>query len=456
MPTRDPSHPHHPQRATVTPMTTVNYPDVPLVKAGTWAAGTGDTLITVDDLAAMEQAYRDQLVDRPVIKIGHDETNVFNAALGDGAPAYGWLGRVGVGDGSAARPDPNTLYADYVGMPSKLAEVAPSAFRRRSVEIAWGVKTAASKTYRAVLTGVALLGVQPPAVKGLADVVALYSAAAAVVETSEVTVVEVAEGDVDQKWLAGARAEVTALAAAHGIPDDRRDAALERLDRLAGVTTTIPAAADGDTGSVPPPEAGRSDGVPGSQPAGPTTTSSKESTRMPITKSDIDKAFEDAGEEGVAALLEGQAVAPVAPAAPAAPAEPVDETPAATAASAGNDDTVVVTKAMWDNVQAQLAAGAQLAAAADAARRDSLVEDAFLSGRITADERTTWRTKLDENEGVTASLLSALAPRFVTTTTVPGHATDLSQLSAAGDMPQAEKDGWNDFFGSIGAEGAKY
>jgi hypothetical protein len=150
-------------------MSTASIRDVELVKVGTWAASTGVTTVTRDDLTAMVTAYADGLVDKPVIKIGHDDDNEPNSPLGDGEPAYGWVGNVRLSD------DGSTLLGDLVGMPGKLAEVAPTAWRRRSVEIAWGVKTAGGKSYRAVLTGLALLGVQKPAVKGLADVLALYS-----------------------------------------------------------------------------------------------------------------------------------------------------------------------------------------------------------------------------------------------------------------------------------------
>lgn len=49
-----------------------------------------------------------------------------------------------------------------------------AAYRRRSVEINWNVRTPSGSEYRAALVGLALLGEEAPAVKGLADVLALY------------------------------------------------------------------------------------------------------------------------------------------------------------------------------------------------------------------------------------------------------------------------------------------
>ena len=153
-------------------MATTTIPNVAIMRVGTWNASTGKTQITRDDIASMVDAYNDHLVDRAPIKIGHNDQRFQDAdgnPPGDGDPAYDWVENLRVSD------DGETLLADFAGIPAKLGEIMKSAWRRRSAEIRWKVQNAAGKTYQAVLTGLAVLGVTPPAVKGLADIEALYS-----------------------------------------------------------------------------------------------------------------------------------------------------------------------------------------------------------------------------------------------------------------------------------------
>lgn len=164
---------------------------VELVRVGDWNAAAGDGNITTDDLAACVAAYDDQLVDRPVLKLGHQDNNRLNedastnGGFGDGEPAYGWVENLRLSE------DGQALVGDYVGMPAKLAEVAPTAWRRRSVELLRNVKTAAGKSYRAALAGVALLGIMRPAAKGLQDVLDLYADAES---ADSLTVLELVDG----------------------------------------------------------------------------------------------------------------------------------------------------------------------------------------------------------------------------------------------------------------------
>lgn len=144
--------------------------NVELVAVGRWSASTGPVTITRDDLESILEAHRDGLVDAAPVKLGH--RSKLNDELGDGAPAFGWVIPTGIRKGAGGV---DTLVGDLVGIPAKLAEVAPTAYRRRSVELAHKV-TVRGKAYSAVLTAVSLLGVQAPAVKSLGDVLALYSA----------------------------------------------------------------------------------------------------------------------------------------------------------------------------------------------------------------------------------------------------------------------------------------
>jgi hypothetical protein len=143
-------------------MPTTTIPDVELVRVGNWASAmSGRVPITGDDLDEMVRAAQDAQVDYAPVKLGHVDPRF------DGEPALGWIRNLRrVGD---------VLLGDLADVPEKMVEVARSAFRRRSVEIAWGVKTPGGRKYTAALSGLALLGVTAPAVKGLADVVSRYS-----------------------------------------------------------------------------------------------------------------------------------------------------------------------------------------------------------------------------------------------------------------------------------------
>lgn len=145
----------------------VTIPDVELVAAGSWLAAAGDGDVTDEDLDSMVAAAADPEVDAAALRIGHVDPRF------DGEPSLGWITNV--------RRDGAKLLGDLAGVPAKLADIMPAAFRRRSVEMSGSVDepvtTASGKTYRRTLSGLALLGIQRPAVKGLADVLALYASA---------------------------------------------------------------------------------------------------------------------------------------------------------------------------------------------------------------------------------------------------------------------------------------
>lgn len=150
---------------------TVNIPNVELATAGTFPASSGRSTLTPDDFRSAVSAYADRDVPRPVIKIGHTDPR-FTDPSQDGNPAFGWLENLRVS------ADGNTLIADLTGIPAKLAEIIPAAFRRRSIEMAFGFRTVAGKVHRAALTALSLLGERAPAINSLADVYALYRAGA--------------------------------------------------------------------------------------------------------------------------------------------------------------------------------------------------------------------------------------------------------------------------------------
>lgn len=376
--------------------------DVELVSVGTWAASTGVTKVTRPDLEAMLAAHADGLVDHAPIKLGH--ASPLNDDLGDGEPAYGWVIPTGIRPNAAGA---DTLVGDLVGMPAKLAEVAPAAYRRRSVEIAWQVKTTGGKTYAAALIGIALLGAAPPAVKGLADLVALYTEDPAEVERT--TAVELVEG------LEANNVAVAMLAAARGA-----GATVETVDAMAA------AAGARDTASIPPPvadpdndETTRPAGQPGATDTGGNTMTEDELRAALQLEADADV------DVALRALLEERATDPAT-----ATTEPVAAAPAATATPAAPEAEAVVEAAPE---LATLSAGTLAELQRDATwarntRRAGILDQAVREGRLTPAERGKLTSELAAGEKVsgfaaaierdedgTTTLLAAMAPRFAVT-----------------------------------------
>lgn len=140
-------------------------PDVELLKTGEWPLSTGTWTFTSEDLAAAVRAAQSPCVGRPVIKLGHDDPRF------SGEPAVGFV------DNLRLSEDGSTLVGDLCGVPGWLADIMPSAYPRRSIEGQFNYRDQAGTIHDFALTGLALLGVTPPAVgtlSSLRDVAALY------------------------------------------------------------------------------------------------------------------------------------------------------------------------------------------------------------------------------------------------------------------------------------------
>lgn len=361
-------------------MPTASIRDVELVSTGEWSASTGTTRITLADLEAMLAAAQDPEVDAAPIKLGHVDPRF------DGEPAAGWV----VPTRIEARGQRHTLIGDLVGMPTRLAEVAPTAYRRRSVELLWRVRTPAGRAYAAVLTGVALLGVAAPAVKGLADVMTLFKG---------------------QHPVAGDPAVVLFTG---GIDDEPQ---------------MVPFA---DTANVPQANVEAPNDEPRTQP---------EPGGQMLTEARVRELLNLEGDADVEAALRqlaAQTETEVAPGQqPPAPLEPGQDmplveaepnpttTPAEQPAAAPADDEgavqagrapelVQLSAANLAQLQADAAAGRAAAEQLAAQRREETVTRAMREGRIAPSERATWLSALEENEQSTVTLLSGLAQRFST------------------------------------------
>lgn len=363
---------------------TTTFKDVQLVKAGTWGGMTGRSTITPEDLADAVAAYSDPEIDRGVIKIGHDG----DLNLATGQPALGWV------ENLKLSADKQTLIGDLTNIPSKLAAIIPRAFRRRSVEMTLGAKTPSGKTYRAALTGLALLGAKAPAVKGLDDILALYAAEGEPL-AGEATVAFSVEGDTD----------------------------------TAPVPHDSPGNGDGGDGSNIPDERTADVAL---------TDALKKKLGLPETATDaeVEAALEAATLAAPAGSEQApngeQAPAGQAPAAPAAgeqaPAAP--EAPAAgTQLGEGAPQTVTVTAVQFAAMQSAIDT---LTAERAANRKDTALDQAIKTGRISPAERVAFAAAYDKNAEATETLLSSLAPRIAVIELGADHApnadADLDEL----------------------------
>lgn len=387
---------------------TTTIPNVELVRAGTWAASTGVTVIGTEDLEAMLAAAQDGEVDAAAVRIGHVDPRF------DGEPALGWVGNLRLSD------DGKALIGDLIEVPTKLAEVIPRAFRRRSVEIAWGVRTPKGKRYKAALSGLALLGVTPPAVKGLADVLALFAEDASRSSSSSVSVVATNAGDEHAGELTADR--VSAFAVGDD-PADQAAADVElALERLAAATHTPPeaiaavrSAMQGLLEATPPP------GTPDNP-----TTSPPQEDEMAVTEDRIRELLElEDGADVEAALVDlrtraqdgtesgGDEDETETPAPTTTPAEgDEDEEPAE---EARTPELVTLSAGQYAELRTRAEQGAEAFATIRAQEREQTLRSALSEGRIAPPDVEAWRGRLEADFEGTRSLLGTLTPAFPTT-----------------------------------------
>lgn len=385
--------------------------DVDIIATGTFGASTGRATVTRDDLVDILRAHADDLVDRAPLKIGHESKFNDDEGIGEGNPAFGWVIPERIDD----RDDgTSVLVGSIKGVPRKLADVLPHAYRRRSAELMYGVKTSAGRKYRAVLTGLAVLGATPPAVKTLRDVLAYYS------------------GD-----------DVTGDPVTVHLSDPTGGTADDTTPDTGAIPHETPAPGDDDTDSTDP-------------------------TRKdhPVTIPDIIKALSDAPEDAdpvkvLTDLLakakdeaEGKPDAALSDDAPtpaeetAARTNPADVKPAganaaektgiaqtAEQAAAEGERPAAGTVTLSADTYRQLLADAETA---KAKRAEDMVEAAFAAGKITATEKPVYLSAAVESPTMTARILDGLASRF--STTERGH--DNAPETTPNDPAAAALDAW--------------
>lgn len=134
---------------------------VEVFAAGNW---NGDDY-SVQDLDEMVRAFTEnQLTLKPSLKLGHSSDQ--KLLQKDGYPSAGWVSRL-YRSGSK-------LIADFVDIPNKVYElISRKAYRKVSSEIYWNIDVNGKK-YKRLLSAVAFLGEDMPAVGCLDDILSLY------------------------------------------------------------------------------------------------------------------------------------------------------------------------------------------------------------------------------------------------------------------------------------------
>lgn len=133
-----------------------------ILAVGRWrSVNAGIVDVTAEDLDAMVDAYQKTAdIEQLPIKLGHNAAQI--ALFKDGLPSAGWLRNI--------RRRGDKLVADLKRVPAQIADlIEAGAWDPRSSEIGvqWPVGDA---VFPKMIRGLALLGVVPPAVKGLTPI----------------------------------------------------------------------------------------------------------------------------------------------------------------------------------------------------------------------------------------------------------------------------------------------
>ncbi|MFC7450543.1 phage protease [Rhodococcus daqingensis] len=452
-------------------------PNVELMHAGTWSASTGVHTFTADDFAYAVAALDCPAVRRPIIKLGHTDPRF------DGEPAVGWI------DNLATVSEGRALKGDLVGMPGWLATpdanghtVIASAFPDRSIEGRWNSTCALGHVHPFVLTGLALLGVEHPAIgtlESLQDVGAMYGVVAASSEHSGVAV------SVQMKGSAMPNPNPTTVAAGVTTEDVRRayydeapwsvwieEMQLEPLELIVlddstGQRSRVPITVSGDGtdgvtfgDAVPvvvryeditadPADdaavaasagrtlryASRTESRLGVAPTASTTTRVAAAAGTPEGGSAVE--FTD---EQITALREALGLAEDADAAAIVTAvEELATAPAAasegTAAAASRlpDGVVVIERDVLASLETRASRGDAAAARQERDDLERIVDTALSQGKITPARRDHWLTLMSADREGTTALLEGLPAELAVPLAEVGHGQgdDVSASAAA-------------------------
>ena len=138
--------------------------DIEVFAVGTW----NNTKITEKDIDDIVNGTN-EIIDKvkPFVKLGHDDKQ--KLLQNSGLPAGGWITKL--------KRKGQKILVDIADVPQKLYElISKGAYKRISSEILWDYTEPSTKRkYNKVLSAIAFLGADLPAVTNLEDIAALYS-----------------------------------------------------------------------------------------------------------------------------------------------------------------------------------------------------------------------------------------------------------------------------------------
>ena len=137
---------------------------VEILRPGKFNASTGDWNVTNKEIDEIIKNFDDKVLE-PVLNLAHSESITGRVQKN----VKKMLDLISLGFVSKLYKRGETLVADFKQVPKKLAEIIKAGpLKNRSVEV-WAEKEIGGKLYHNVLSAVSFLGLDAPAVNGLAD-----------------------------------------------------------------------------------------------------------------------------------------------------------------------------------------------------------------------------------------------------------------------------------------------
>lgn len=346
--------------------------DVELARPGDWKVAKGDGKFTVQDLRDAADFYTATGGQAVPIKLGHVDDRW------DGEPTFGNVRNVRYVEDDRGP----VLRGDITDMPEWLAASAPKRWPNRSIE-GWRNVDYEGRTYSLVLTGLAFLGVTPPAVRNIRSLADLQ----------------------------------TALAASSAV--------------------RLVASAPADDPAEPPPEAPAAEapGLLAAQPKTPAPEAEepREGTGMdPVKIREALGLSADASDDEVTAALVAAGFAPSAPdvvpeqtpeLVTAGSAQELDKRVAAAAAKGG---LITIDPAQLQQFQEAMVRASALTKRLETQDRDSTITEAIKAGKFPPARRTHYERSWDVDPVGTKELIASLAAGLVPVT-ASGYDTDASR-----------------------------
>lgn len=467
--------------------------DVELCAAGIeYPLASGPRTFTPEDLQSAVASQSDPAVQAPRVWLGHADDQRFHVGRSSlAASAEPALGKV---TGLRVEDAGMTLVGDIQGCPTWLAKILSSAYPSRSIEAKAGAQTVTGHEWDLVITDLALLGVVHPGVSTLQDLEVLYSEDGPEVDIVEQEPVSIAAAssleaqinvdDIRRRFHEKMRhlgREFWWVRAMQLSPDelivDDDEGGLHRFgfsvngDKIE-FTDGVPVQVEYVTASqAQDPDAralatsifvaGHTVLASWSNRAESQSTTNEEAGTMNPEQIKLlrerlgltaEQLPDDATEEQVTAALTASSDAGDQTPDPdetseEAPAEgtPAEETaPEAIAASAALPEGYIAVPAQaWETVQANAAAGAQMATQAEGTRRDEIVASACREGRIAPAQRETFRRMFDTDpQGTEVLLTAAVAQGGIMPGTIPTAARGVDVAASEGATEEVYPSEW--------------